>query len=113
MWGSGPGKDVGMSVSEAVTKRHRRSFSPEFKREIVALCQLPGKTVSSVSKEYDLAETAVRRWVRQAEIDAGLKAGVTSGEAEEIARLRKQLREVTEERDILARAVGFFAKGTR
>ena len=41
------------------------------------------------------------------------KPGVTTGEAEEMARLRKQLREVTEERDILARAVGFFAKGTR
>ncbi len=102
-----------MSVSEAVTKRHRRSFSPEFKREIVSLCQLPEKTVSSVCKEYDLAETAVRRWVRQSEIDAGLKPGVTTGEAEEIARLRRQLREVTEERDILARAVGFFARGTR
>ena len=102
-----------MSVSEAVTKRHRRSFSPEFKREIVALCGLPENTVSSVCKEYGLAETAVRRWVRQADIDAGLKPGITSGDAEEIARLRKQLREVTEERDILARAVGFFAKGTR
>ncbi len=66
-----------------------------------------------MSKEFDLAETAVRRWVRQAEIDAGIKPGVTSAETEEIARLRKHLREVTEERDILARAVGFFAKGTR
>ncbi len=65
MWGLRPGKDVGMSVSEAVTKRHRRSFSPEFKREIVALCQLPDNTVASVCKEYDLAETAVRRWVRR------------------------------------------------
>jgi transposase len=113
MWGLCPGEDVEMSVSEAVTKRRRRSFSPEFKREIVSLCQLPGKTVASVSKEYDLAETAVRRWVRQSEIDAGLKPGITTAEAEEVARLRKQLREVTEERDILARAVGFFAKGTR
>jgi transposase len=102
-----------MSVSEVVTKRHRRSFSPEFKREIVSLCQLPDGTVGSVCREYDLAESAVRRWVRQAEIDSGLKAGVTSMEAEEVARLRRQLREVTEERDILARAVGFFAKGTR
>ena len=102
-----------MSVSEAVTKRHRRSFSPEFKQEIVALCQLPGNTVAGVSKEYQVAETAVRRWVRQSEIDAGLKPGVTTGEVEEITRLRRQLREVTEERDILARAVGFFAKGTR
>jgi transposase len=66
-----------------------------------------------VCKEYELAETAVRRWVCQSEIDAGVKPGTTTGEAEEIVRLRKQLREVTEERDILARAVGFFAKGTR
>jgi transposase-like protein len=65
-----------------------------------------------VCKEYELAETAVGRWVRQAEVDAGLKPGVTSSESEENARLRKQLREVTKERDILARAVGFFAKGT-
>jgi transposase len=102
-----------MSISGTMTKRHRRSFSPEFKREIVALCQLPDNTIASVCKQYELAETAVRRWVRQAEVDAGLKPGVTTSEAEEVARLRKQLREVTEERDILARAVGFFAKGTR
>ena len=80
---------------------------------MLSLCQLSGNTVASVCKEYDLAETAVRRWVRQAEIDAGVKPGVTWGETEEITRLRKQLREVTEERDILARAVGFFAKATR
>jgi transposase len=55
----------------------------------------------------------VRRWVNQAEVDAGIRPGTTSRDVEELARLRKQLREVTEERDILARAVGFFAKGTR
>ena len=55
----------------------------------------------------------MRRWVHQAEIDAGVKPRVTTGETEELARLRKRLRDVTEERDILARAVGFFAKGTR
>jgi len=102
-----------MSVSGTMTKRRRRSFSPEFKAEVVALCQQPGNTIPSVCKEYELGETAVRRWVRQAEIDAGVQPGVTSGDAEEVARLRKQLREVTEERDILARAVRFFANGTR
>jgi transposase-like protein len=64
-------KDVQMPISEAVTKRRRRSFSPEFKREIVALCKLPDNNVASVTKEYDLTETAVRRWVHQAEVDAG------------------------------------------
>jgi transposase len=96
-----------------MTKRRRRSFSPEFKAEVVGLCLQPGRNVASVSKELDLAETAVRRWVRQAEIDAGARPGTTSAEAEEVARLRKQLREVTEEREILKRAVAFFARETR
>jgi len=102
-----------MSVSETMSKRRRRSFSPEFKAEVVELCRQPGRSVGSVAVELDLTETAVRRWVNQAEVDAGVRPGTTSSEAEQMARLRKQLREVTEERDILARAVGFFAKGTR
>jgi transposase len=102
-----------MSRSETMTKRRRRSFSPEFKAEVVALCRQPGRNPASVAKELDLTETAVRRWVIQADIDARVRPGTTSAEGEEVARLRKQLREVTEERDILARAVGFFARGTR
>jgi transposase len=69
---------------------------------MVALCQLPDSTVASVSKEYDLIETAVRRWVHQAEVDAGVKPGVTTAETEELARLRKQ------PRDVLARGSGFL-----
>jgi transposase len=102
-----------MSVSETMSKRRRRSFSPEFKAEVVELCRQPGRSAHSVAAELDLTETAVRRWMNQAEIDAGVRPGTTTSDAEELARLRKQLREVTEERDILARAVGFFAKGTR
>lgn len=108
-----PREDVGMSISEAMTKRRRRAFSPEFKSEVVELCRQPGRSVASVSKELGLTETAVRRWVHQAEIDGGARPGTSTVEAEELARLRKQLREVSEERDILARAVAFFAKGTR
>jgi transposase len=102
-----------MTGFETMTKRRRRLFSPEFKSEVVALCRQPGRSVPSVCEELDLAESAVRRWVNQAEVDAGVRPGMTSAEVDEVARLRKQLREVTEERDILARAVGFFAKGTR
>lgn len=96
-----------------MSKRRRRSFSPEFKAEVVELCRQPGRTPHSVAAELDLTETAVRRWVNQAEVDAGIRPGSSSSDMEELARLRRQLREVTEERDILARAVGFFAKGTR
>jgi Transposase len=57
-----------MSISETMTKRHRRAFSPEFKAEVVALCHQPGKSVASVARELGLTETAVRRWVNQAEV---------------------------------------------
>ena len=79
---------------------------PEYPSDWPAICAVASRL------GIGSAET-LRKWVRQAEVDAGLKPGTSSSDGEEIARLRKQLREVTEERDILARAVGFFAKGTR
>ena len=51
-----------MPISETMTKRHRRAFSPEFKAKVVALCHQQGKSVASVARELDLTETAVCRW---------------------------------------------------
>ena len=94
--------------------RRRRSFSPEFKSEVVALVRQPGKTVGSVARDLDLTETAVREWVKQAERDEGVRAdGLSTAERAEMAQLRKELRETREERDILKRAVAFFARETR
>ena len=89
--------------------RRRRSFTPEFKAEVVALVRQPGHTAHGVARELDLTETAVRDWVRQADRDEGLRAdGMTSAERAEMAQLRKELRETREERDILKRAVAFM-----
>ena len=52
-------------------RRPRRSFTPEFKAEIVELCQRGDRSVGQVAKDFDLTETAVRDWVKQAELDAG------------------------------------------
>ena len=94
--------------------RRRRSFSPEFKAEVVALVRQPGNTVGSVARDMDLTESAVRGWVAQAERDEGVRSdGLTTEERAELARLRKELRETREERDILKRAVAFFARETR
>jgi len=54
--------------------RPRRSFTPEFKAEVVELVRQPGKTAGGVAKELDLTETAVREWVRQADLDAGRRS---------------------------------------
>ena len=94
--------------------RRRRSFTNEFKAEVVALVRQPGNTAQSVARDLDLTATAVREWVRQAERDDGVRGdGLTTAERAELALLRKELRETREERDILKRAVAFFARETR
>jgi transposase len=95
------------------TKRPRRSFTREFKGEVVALVRQPGNTAASVARDLDLTETAVRDWVKQADIDAGTRGGLTSDERVELAQLRKEVRVLREERDILRRATAFFARETR
>jgi transposase len=82
-------------------RRSRRSFTEEHKAEVVALCQSSEKSIAEISRDLDLTESSVRRWVSQAEIDAGHKEGLTSTERQELARLRKEVRVLREERDIL------------
>lgn len=62
----GAGKDVHNETMTGKKPRRRRSFTPEFKAEVVALVRQPGNTVGSVARELDLTETAVREWVKQA-----------------------------------------------
>ncbi|MDQ3569264.1 MAG: transposase [Actinomycetota bacterium] len=93
--------------------RRRRSFSKAFKAEVVELVRTSGKSVPEVCRDLDLTETAVRAWVRQAEIDDGQREGLTTSEREELARLRKENRVLREERDILKRATAFFASMSR
>ncbi len=54
-----------------MARRHRRAFSPEFKAEAVRLCRLGHRNISKVAKDLDLTETALREWVKRADIDAG------------------------------------------
>jgi len=94
--------------------RQRRSFTAEFKAEIVELCQRGDRSVGQVARDFDLTETAVREWVKQAERDAGTRSdGLTSSEREELAALRRDNRRLREDVEILKRATAFFAKETR
>ena len=96
-----------------VNKRQRRKFSPEYKAEVVNLYRTTDKSISQIVEELDLSDSAVRRWIAQAEVDAGEREGLTTDEREEIAQLRRENRVLREERDILRRATAFFAKETR
>jgi transposase len=73
-------------------RRHRRAFTPEFKAEIVGLCERGDRSAGQVARDFDLPETAVREWVKQAERDAGTgpDGGLTSAEQGELAQLRTE-----------------------
>lgn len=94
-------------------KRPRRSFTAEYKAEVVALYRTTDKTVTEIAKELDLTVSAVQRWVQQGEADAGQRQGLTTNEREELTFLRRENRLLREERDILKRATAFFAKEIR
>jgi len=102
-----------METMERKKPRTRRSFTPEFKADIVDRCRAGDRTIAQVARDFDLTETAVRSWVHQGEIDVGERGGLTTEERKELAELRRENRQLREDVGILKRATVFFAKETR
>ena len=94
------------------TKRARRAFTDEFKAGAVRLVLEEGKTVSAVARDLDLTASALRTWVERARADkAKGKSGVlTTAERDELTRLRREVRQLKMDREILKKAAAFFAK---
>jgi transposase len=88
--------------------RPRRSFTPEFKAEIVERCRVGDRSVAQVAKDFNLVESAVRRWAEQADIDSGQRDGLTTGEREELRELRRENRRLQGDVDLLKRAMAFM-----
>ncbi len=84
-------------------KRKRRAFTPEFKAETVRLCKVGDRTIRQVATDLDLTETALRGWVRRADVDAGSGASgaLATEERDELKELRKRVKRLEMEREIL------------
>ena len=92
-------------------RRLRRQFSDEFKDGAVRLVLDEGKTVGAVARELDLTASALGNWVRHARAERTKgKSGLMREEREELTQLRKEVRQLRMERDILKKAAAFFAK---
>ena len=87
--------------SSKTGKRARRQFTEEFRTGAVRLVVDEGKTVGAVARELDLTPSSLAKWVSQARADRSQgKTGLTTAEREELARLRKEVRILAEEREI-------------
>jgi transposase len=102
-----------METMEQNKRRDRRSYTPEFRAEIVERCRTGDRSIPQVARDFDLTISAVRRWVAQAEIDAGERPGLSTEEREELTRLRRENKRLQADVDLLKRATAFFAKETR
>jgi transposase len=101
-----------MRLEVNTTTRKRRQFTAEFKADAVKLVRAGGQSIAQVARNLDLTETALREWVRRAEIEAGEgpPGALTQAEREELVRLRRDNKRLQMERDILKKATAFFAR---
>ena len=85
-------------------------YPPEFRRQMVELVR-SGRTPGELAREFECSDQTIRNWVRQADLDEGRREdGLTTDEREELRRLRRENRQLKEEREILAKATARFAR---
>ena len=90
--------------------RTRPPYPPEYRRQAIELVRLAGRPIPDVARELGCSQQSLRTWVRQADVDVGRAEGMSTEEREELRRLRREVRQLRQERDILGKAVAFFAK---
>ena len=93
-------------------RRKPRVYPPEFRQQLIELVRA-GRTPEELSREFEPSGQTIRNWVAQADRDRSARSdGLTSAEREELGRLRRQVRQLKVERDILGKAAAWFARET-
>lgn len=89
-----------------------KKFPEEFQRDVVAVARRGGATRAEVAADFGISESTLKRWLAQADIDDGVRDGLTSAEQNELVQLRRRMRRLEMENEILRRAAAYFAAET-
>ncbi len=87
-----------------------KAFPLEFRRDVVAVARKGDSSVAQVAKDFGISEACLHRWLKAADIDDGVRPGITTSEAAELRELKKRNRTLEQENEILRRAAAFFAR---
>jgi transposase len=87
-----------------------KAFPLEFRRDVVAVARKGGAPLSQIARDFGISESCLHRWLKLADVDDGVRPGVTSGESAELRELRKRNKTLEQENEILRRAAAYFAR---
>lgn len=93
-------------------RKHPRSYPPDFRHKILELLRT-GRRIDDLAREFELAPQTIRNWEKQADVDSGARTdGLTTEERHELSRLRRDVKRLTIENEILSKAAAWFARET-
>jgi transposase len=87
-----------------------KAFPPEFRRDVVAVARKGEAPISQIAKDFGISESCLHRWLNLADVEDGVRPGVTSSESAEVRELKRRNRVLEQEVEILRRAAAYFAK---
>jgi transposase len=87
-----------------------KAFPKEFRRDVVAVARKGEAPISQIAKDFGISESCLHRWLNLADVEDGVRPGVTSSESAELRETKKRVRVLEQEVEILRRAAAYFAK---
>ncbi len=88
-----------------------KAFPPEFRRDVVAVARRRQAPMSRIAQDFGVSESCLHRWVKQADVEDGVRDGITQAEAAEMRELRKRNRLLEQENEVLRRAAIYLGQG--